>query len=555
MTLQLTHVLENTCQHQPEAICATFGDESLSLTYRQACRSLAEHKVWLKQEILTGNDVAIAYLANNSIDLILSVLASSIVEFPCLLLNTRWSASDIGTAVSSPNTSAVTFLLYGTEFRERIPEIEKYMNHTLVSLPIPTFALQRMESSTSNAIQRQRKQPPIVEQRALYSKYSRKDAVIVFTSGTSKGRAKGVRLSHQAIAIQCWAKCQLPCGYSQNTKMLASTVPFFHIGGISSLLAVWMAGGHVVLPRQVGFDPESVWKFITPSMNDPTVARANTLVVVPAMLFMMQQHKTSITPNHAVQLILVGGQSITESQKSFLHAAFPVARVVQTYACTEAASSLTFHSVNYDPFPAKTNAQQLSGDCVGSPPEHVDICLVDKDLWIEKNKISIIKCPFSMGIIATRGPHVMNGYWRRGVEEQKDRNPDQYFVTNDLAYWDKNGQLFFAGRVNDSIRTGGETVLSSEVERVLQLHPLIDECAVFPVPDPKFGEAVACAIVQSHGGVTLQKIREWCQENGLSDYKHPRHIMMMKQLPKNSSGKTLKYLLIEQFSSKPRSKL
>ncbi|GAX11122.1 acyl-activating enzyme 14 [Fistulifera solaris] len=554
MTLQLTHVLEITCQHQPEVICATFGDES-SLTYRQALRSLVEHTAWLEQTIWSGrNDVAIAYLANNSIDLILSVLVSSTVEVPCLLVNTRWSASEIATAVSSPNPSAVTFLLYGAEFRERIPDIKKYMNHALVALPIPTFALQHMQSS--NAIQRPRKhQPPLVEPLAFYSQYSPKDAVIVFTSGTSQGRPKGVRLSHQAIAIQCWAKCQLPCAYSHNTKMLASTVPFFHIGGLSSLLAAWMAGGQIVLPRQeVGFDPESVWKFIAPSMKDPTVARANTLVVVPAMLFMMQQHKTNPNPNHAVRLILVGGQSITESQKSFLRAAFPVARVVQTYACTEAASSLTFHSVNFDP--ARTNLQQqLSGDCVGSPPEHIDICLVDKDLWIEKNEISVITSPFSMGIIATRGPYVMNGYWARGLEAENNRSPDQYFVTNDLAYWDKNGQLYFAGRVNDSIRTGGETVLSSEVERVLQLHPLIDECAVFPVPDPKFGEAVACAIVPSQGGLTLQQIREWCQEKGLSNYKHPRHMVMMQQLPKNSSGKTLKYLLIEQFSSKPRSKL
>jgi acyl-CoA synthetase (AMP-forming)/AMP-acid ligase II len=228
-----------------------------------------------------------------------------------------------------------------------------------------------------------------------------------------------------------------------------------------------------------------------------------------------------------------------------------VTRVVQTYACTEAASSLTFHLLEQD----MVQTSPPSGDCVGSPPKHVDICLVDKDLWIETKKIRIITPPFSMGIIATRGPHVMNGYWTRGVEAQNGRSSDQYFITNDLAYWDQNGQLFFAGRLNDSIRTGGETVLSSEVERVLQLHPLIDECAIFPVPDPKYGEAVACAIVPNQHVLTQQQIRQWCQENGLSNYKHPRHIMTMRQLPKNSSGKTLKYLLIEQFSSKPRSKL
>lgn len=552
MTLNLSHLLEISCSYQPDEICASLLGKKC-LTYRQASASLAQHTVWLelqiRRSIAQTNDVVIAYLSNNSIDLFLSVLACSKEHVKALpaLLNTRWTASEIASALQSQGNSAVTFLLYGPEFRERTVEIVKLIDHPVIPLPIPSFALEQIiiKPSTKEVTQKSNR---TVQAPLFSSQYSQTDAVIVFTSGTSKGRPKGVRLSHRAIAIQCGAKCKPPCGYSRQTKLLASTVPFFHIGGLSSLLAVWMAGGQIVLPTEThaaGFDPEMTWR--SPS---------NTLVVVPAMLFILQQYREKVMrqPNDSVQLILVGGQSITPSQKLFLREAFPSARVVQTYACTEAASSLTFHQV----LPARdlsVKNNPTGGDCVGSPPDHIEICLIDKDLWKEHCQIRIIEQPWSSGIIATRGAHVMNGYWKRGHTTQPSRGLDQWFVTNDLAYWDEEGRLYFCGRVNDSIRTGGETVLSSEVERVLQRHPKVDECAVFPVPDTKFGQAVACAIVPSEPGLTLQQIRQWCHEHGLSNYKHPRQLFLMKQLPKNSSGKTLKFLLTEQFSPQTSSRL
>lgn len=69
------------------------------------------------------------------------------------------------------------------------------------------------------------------------------------------------------------------------------------------------------------------------------------------------------------------------------------------------------------------------------------------------------------------------------------------------------------------IRSGGETVLAQEVERVLLKHPDISECAVFPRKDKQFGEAVACAIVTNRQPLALGAIKYWCKENGLASYK------------------------------------
>jgi acyl-CoA synthetase (AMP-forming)/AMP-acid ligase II len=190
-----------------------------------------------------------------------------------------------------------------------------------------------------------------------------------------------------------------------------------------------------------------------------------------------------------------------------------------------------------------------NGDCVGTPPSHVDIRLYRKS----GKALNILTLPNEPGIIATRGPHLMNGYWQRGSARQQN-NRTGWFLTNDLGFFDKNGQLHFCGRVKDVIRSGGETVLAQEVERVLLKHPDISECAVFPRKDERFGEAVACAIVTKRPPLVLGAIKHWCKEKGLASYKRPRYLFLVDSLPRNSSGKVLKHKLVDMFGSL-RSKL
>jgi len=123
-----------------------------------------------------------------------------------------------------------------------------------------------------------------------------------------------------------------------------------------------------------------------------------------------------------------------------------------------------------------------------------------------------------------------------------------------LGFYDKFGRLYFCGRLKDVIRSGGESILANEVERVLLTHPLISECAVFPRQDEKFGEAVACALVVN-GPLQLKEIRDWCSTGGLATYKRPRYLFVVDSLPRNSSGKILKHKLVAQYGRIPRSKL
>mmetsp|Transcript_1278 Transcript_1278/g.1531 ORF Transcript_1278/g.1531 Transcript_1278/m.1531 type:complete len:187 (-) Transcript_1278:41-601(-) len=160
-------------------------------------------------------------------------------------------------------------------------------------------------------------------------------------------------------------------------------------------------------------------------------------------------------------------------------------------------------------------------------------------------------------------------------QHQHNSNDDNWFVTNDLGFFDKHGQLYFTGRVRDVIRTGGETVVATEVEQVLLQHPHIEDCAVFPLDDETFGQTVCAALVMkkedqenvvpllapspspsptvTNSGIplplSLADLRLFCANQNLAGYKRPRRLFWLSanEMPRNSSGKILKHQLVDRF--------
>ena len=142
---------------------------------------------------------------------------------------------------------------------------------------------------------------------------------------------------------------------------------------------------------------------------------------------------------------------------------------------------------------------------------------------------------------------------------------DGWLLTNDLGILDVEGRLYFSGRASDVIRSGGESIPASEVERTILSHPLVHTCAVFPLPDERFGEAVCVAVVLKERASTtgdrsrvvtmgtaasfdiLAEVKRHCTNHGLAPYKRPRRAFVLPQLPTNSSGKVLKHQLVKMF--------
>lgn len=313
----------------------------------------------------------------------------------------------------------------------------------------------------------------------------------------------------------------------------------------------------------------------------------NSLVVVPTMLHMLlkEAHNRFSEPDGApastamvsqfagLTSVVVGGQPMSRRLEGLARVCIPEAKFVQTYACTEGGSTITFAcSAPFEHVKSCDGSRARSPGCSGGrsasekgavgrghmlvemggiPAKHVEIRVVEHVLLDTCNVLSAP--PGVVGEVETRGPHVMKGYWGKPDLTAAVLRPDGWLRTGDLGLLDEQiGRLVIVGRIKNMIKTGGENVYASEVESVLVRHKWVAEAAVYGVEDERLGEKVAASVVLSDAvqdqaeNVTRERARlvlsEFCQRH-LSPYKQPRRIDVVLALPRNSAGKVLRHKL------------
>ena len=154
-----------------------------------------------------------------------------------------------------------------------------------------------------------------------------------------------------------------------------------------------------------------------------------------------------------------------------------------------------------------------------------------------------------LGEIWIRGPNVMKEYYRK-PEETREAIVDGYLRSGDIGVMDEEGYVFIVDRLKDMINSSGLKVWPREVEEVLYTHPNVRECAVIGVPHEVFGESVKAVItLKEPGATTAEEIVELCKKH-LADYKAPRIVEFVPELPKNPTGKILKRELRTQEKGK-----
>jgi acyl-coenzyme A synthetase/AMP-(fatty) acid ligase len=138
---------------------------------------------------------------------------------------------------------------------------------------------------------------------------------------------------------------------------------------------------------------------------------------------------------------------------------------------------------------------------------------------------------------------VKSGYaYVNNPAEQQARFRDGWVFTGDLATWDADAYVTIVGRKDDMIITGGENVYPVQVEEVLNAHPLISDCAVVGLPDPKWGQIVVAYVVPSGPGLTAAECDRHCRRHPmLASYKRPRGYRFVADLPRTATGKKMHY--------------
>ena len=142
-----------------------------------------------------------------------------------------------------------------------------------------------------------------------------------------------------------------------------------------------------------------------------------------------------------------------------------------------------------------------------------------------------------------------SGYLNRpDATAEKLRNG--WYFTGDVCVMHENGDMDLVGRVDDVIRSGGESVYPEEVEALLASHPSVREAAVLGVPDPLWGEMVVACVVLNGSGAGWQALDTHCRSSALARYKRPRAYLTMESLPRNAANKVLRQARCEKWRAK-----
>jgi long-chain acyl-CoA synthetase len=155
-----------------------------------------------------------------------------------------------------------------------------------------------------------------------------------------------------------------------------------------------------------------------------------------------------------------------------------------------------------------------------------------------------------LGEIVLRGENILKGYYKNEeATAQAFRNG--WFHTGDIGYKDADGFFFIVDRKTDMIIRGGENIYPREIDEVLYKHPSVAAAATIGVPDPLYGEEVAAFIVlKEDARADEEEIIAFCREH-LADYKCPKSVRFIKDIPKGPTGKLLKRELARQYSPSP----
>jgi malonyl-CoA/methylmalonyl-CoA synthetase len=181
------------------------------------------------------------------------------------------------------------------------------------------------------------------------------------------------------------------------------------------------------------------------------------------------------------------------------------------------------------------------GGSVGLPLPGVSVRVVnEQDLPCSADQI---------GAIQVKGPNVFKGYWRMQEKNGDDFTSDGYFVTGDVGKFDSDGYLWIIGRTKDLIISGGYNVYPKEIESVLDEMDEVTESAVIGIPHSDYGEAVIAIVIGKPGVRLSAESMIATLKLKIANFKVPKRIIFVDELPRNAMGKVQKKILREQYES------
>jgi acyl-CoA synthetase (AMP-forming)/AMP-acid ligase II len=352
-------------------------------------------------------------------------------------------------------------------------------------------------------------------------------AQIYYTSGTT-GDPKGVVLTHENVCFHAaMARDALSLAAADTFGHIA---PLFHLADAWATFSVTLAGGRHRLVES--FRPEPALEALSSGITITNL--------VPTMLGDLVRHPAVRRAYPSLRLILSGGAPIAPALVKQIQETFGC-DYAQTYGLTETSPFLTMSILPPHLRASPADIQHGYRCKTGRPLPGVEVRVVDA------NGSQVPPDSRTVGEIVARGPSVTPGYWRDPRATEKAFR-DGWLLTGDLAVMDEEGFINIVDRKKDVILTGGETVFSTEVEKVMAAHPAVQEVAVFGVPHDRWGEAVVAAVVRQPAVQVSEGELLRHAEDYLGGHQVPKVLVFRQSLPRTGSGKIAKRLLREEYA-------
>jgi len=488
----ITALLQDRVEAAPDKVFLFSQPDGRQFTYSQFADAVARTAALLAGEGVAKGDV-VSLLMPNSVEYVIAYFACWRLGALAGPINSHLKEQEISYVVSNSEAKA---LLVGSEFLPLINQLRD----------LPTLNAVILFDDEAQATRDFTKVEATADVRLD------DEAIIIYTSGTT-GKPKGCLLTHGNVVANARQISQW-LGFNESDRLL-TMMPLFHMNAVSvtTMSALYAGGSSVVSPK---FSASRFWQII----SDYQITSFGSVATMLSMLLTTYPEGVPAgLQTEQLRFAMCGSAPVpAETIKRFEETFHCL--VIEGYGLSESTCRSTFN-------PPDENRR--AGSCglpIGNEMRVVD----DDDTEVADGQL---------GEIVLRGDNVLKGYYKN-PEATAVAFRNGWFHTGDIGYRDSEGFYFIVDRKSDMIIRGGENIYPREIDEVLYQHPAVSAAAVVGVPDDLYGEEVAGFVVLRDGGEASEReLIEFCKAR-LADYKCPKTIRFVKDIPKGPTGKLLK---------------
>jgi len=478
----------------PDKVFLFSQPDGRQYTYKQFGEAVQRTASLLAEKGITKGDV-VSLLMPNGVEYIIGYFACWELGALAGPINSLLKAQETAYVISNSETKA---LLVNTQFLPTIHSVQQELPH------LSNIIVFDREADATQDVSLKDRQPIEIQ--------ADDEAIIIYTSGTT-GKPKGCLLTHRNV-ISNARQISEWLGFGPEDRLL-TVMPLFHMNAVSvtTMSALYAGSSTVVSPK---FSASRFWQIV----SDYQITSFGSVATMLSMLLTTYPEGVPADlKTKQLRFAMCGSAPVPAETIKRFEEMFGCL-VVEGYGLSESTCRSTFNP---------PDNRRRAGSCglpIGNEMRVVD----DNDNDVPTG---------CLGEIVLRGENILKGYYKN-PEATKNAFRNGWFHTGDVGYCDQDGFYYIVDRKSDMIIRGGENIYPREIDEVLYQHPSVAAAAVVGMPDELYGEEVAAFVVLREGSeVSEEQLIEFCKGR-LADYKCPKTVRLVKDIPKGPTGKLLK---------------